>query len=249
MDSVKMQKKVPDISAFGLHVLAMALMLCDHIWATLPHMPLWLTGLGRMAFPIFAFLLAEGHAHTRDVKKYRRRLLLLAAVTEIPFDLMCSGSPIYPLHQNVIWTFLIASVCIGFIDRAREKKTVSAYLAAGAAALLGYIAGYLLFVDYFGAGVLTVLVFYVFRGRKWWQLAAQAAGMYWIHAEMLRGPIVEVPLFGGFDILLQSLALPALIPIWLYRGRQGLHNKTVKIINYAFYPVHMLLLWLMAMML
>ena len=133
-------KRIPDISSFGLHLLAMALMLCDHIWATLPYAPMLLTALGRIAFPIFAFLMAEGHAHTRDVRKYRRRLLLLAVVTEIPFNLMCSGSVIYPFHQNVIWTFLLASVCIGFIERARSQKTLRAWLTAAAMILLGYLA-------------------------------------------------------------------------------------------------------------
>ena len=45
---------------------------------------------------------------------------------------------------------------------------------------------------------------------------------------------------------MQAFALLALIPIWLYRGRQGPHGKAVKILNYGFYPVHMLILWLMA---
>ena len=128
------RRYLPDIGSFGLHLLAMALMFCDHAWATLPNMPLWLTGLGRIAFPIFAFLLAEGHAHTRNVKRYRKRLLLLAVLTEIPFNLMCSGSIIYPFHQNVIWTFLIASLCIGAVERARRKKTVLAVIGAMLAA-------------------------------------------------------------------------------------------------------------------
>lgn len=249
MEKTLANKRIPDISSFGLHLLAMALMLCDHIWATLPYAPMLLTALGRVAFPIFAFLMAEGHAHTRDVKQYRKRLLLLAAVTEIPFNLMCSGSIIYPFHQNVIWTFLLASVCIGFIERARSRKTPRAWLAAAAMTLLGYLAGYVLFVDYHGEGVLMVLVFWLFRGSRWWHYPVQAACLYWINVEMLKGVTVELLLPGGgsMDLLLQSLALLALIPIWLYRGRQGLHGKAVKIFNYAFYPVHMLILWLIAM--
>ena len=238
---------LPDISSFGLHLLAMALMLCDHAWATLPNMPLWLTGVGRIAFPIFAFLLAEGHARTRDVKQYRRRLLLLAVVTEIPFNLMCSGSVIYPFHQNVIWTFLMASVCISFTERARRKRKVLSILAAAGVTGLCYLAGYVLFVDYHGAGVLTVLVFWLFRGSRWWQRLGQAAGMYWINVEMLKGQTVLLSLLGQtHEVPLQGLALLALIPIWLYRGRQGPHGRIVRRINYAFYPVHMLILWAVA---
>ena len=241
------RRYLPDISSFGLHLLAMALMLCDHAWATLPNMPLWLTGVGRIAFPIFAFLLAEGHARTRDVKQYRKRLLLLAVVTEIPFNLMCSGSIIYPFHQNVIWTFLIASLCIGAVERARRRRRVLPVIGAAFAVLLGYLTGYVLFVDYHGEGVLMVLVFWLFRGSRWWQRLGQAAGMYWINAEMLKGQVILLPLLGRtHELPLQSLALLALIPIWLYRGRQGPHGKAVRTLNYAFYPVHMLILWAVA---
>jgi len=249
MENTLKHRRIPDISSFGLHLLAMALMLCDHMWATLPYAPMVLTALGRIAFPIFAFLIAEGHARTRDLRQYRKRLLLLAVVTELPFNLMCSGSILYPFHQNVIWTFLLASVCIGFVQKAQEKKTISAILKACGVVLLGYLAGYVLFVDYHGEGVLTVLVFWLFRGGRWWQMLAQAACLYWINVEMLKGVTIELPLPGGgtMDLLLQSLALLALIPIWLYRGRQGPHGKTVKLINYGFYPVHMLILWLVAL--
>ena len=247
MDGVLAKRNLPDISSFGLHLLAMALMLCDHVWATLPNMPLWMTALGRIAFPIFAFLMAEGHAHTRDIRQYRKRLLLLAVVTEIPFNLMCSGSVMYPFHQNVIWTFLLASVSIGFVRQAQEKKTVSSVLKACGITLLCYLAGYVLFVDYHGEGVLMVLVFYLFRGGRWWHYPAQAACLYWINVEMLKGQMLLLPLAGKtLEVPLQGLALLALIPIWLYRGRQGPHGKTVKLLNYAFYPVHMLILWLVA---
>ena len=58
----------PDLSSFALHVLAMLLMLCDHLWATLLPQYAMLTHIGRIAFPIFAFLLAEGARHTHDPK-------------------------------------------------------------------------------------------------------------------------------------------------------------------------------------
>ncbi len=247
MENTLANKRIPDISSFDLHVLAMALMLCDHIWATLPYTPMWLTGLGRIAFPIFAFLMAEGHAHTSDLRAYRKRLLRLAVVTEIPFNLMSAGSPINPFHQNVIWTFLLASICIGFWEKTKEQKNIIAFLKAAGVTLAGYLAGYVLFVDYYGEGVLTVLLFWLFRGSRWWQRLGQAAGLYWINVEMLGGQVIPLSLSGQtVELPLQAFALLALIPIWLYRGRQGLHSKTIKRIQYGFYPVHMLILWLIA---
>ena len=90
------------LSAFDLKLMAMAFMLCDHMWATIIPGNNWMTYLGRMAFPIFAFQTAQGYIHTRDFKAYCKRLALFALISEIPFNLMISSSPISPFHQNVM---------------------------------------------------------------------------------------------------------------------------------------------------
>ena len=103
--------------------------------------------------------------------------------------------------------------------------------------------GWLLMVDYYGAGVLTILVFYFFRGRKWWCLLGQALALYWINVGMLKGLCYTVSILGvELEIAQQGLAVLALVPIWLYRGKQGLRSKAFQYICYGFYPVHMLVL-------
>ena len=239
-----MKKNGFDLSAASLHILAMATMVLDHLWATVVPGNTWMTLVGRLTFPIFAFLLAEGLTHTRDAKAYRRRMLVAAILSEIPFNLMYASSPVYPFHQNVLWTFLIAMYMIAMTERAKERGSGLWAAAVGiAAVILGMLLGTVAMVDYGGAGVAMVMLFYFARGRRWYHFALQAAGMYYLNVEMLKGLYYPVTLFGHeFEFYQQSLALLALIPIWLYRGRQGHHSKAFRFACYAFYPVHMLIL-------
>ena len=63
----------------------------------------WLTCIGRIAFPIFAFMIVEGYFHTRDLKKYVKRIFIFALISEIPFNLALGSRLFYPIHQNVLW--------------------------------------------------------------------------------------------------------------------------------------------------
>lgn len=98
--------------------------------------------------------------------------------------------------------------------------------------------------DYYGVGVLTVLVFYFFRGCRWWDFLGQLVCLYLLHVQLLGGYFFTITLFGHeFEIVQQGLALFALLPIWLYRGRQGCRAKWFQHFGYAFYPLHMLVLY------
>ncbi len=233
-----------ELDAFTLHILAMLLMLCDHAWATVVSGQEWLTAAGRLAFPLFAFMTAEGFRKTGSVKRYARRLLVLALMSEIPFDLMYGGTVFYPFHQNVIWTFLIALLCMQAISAARRRgKMPLTVLVCLLAAALGYLAGRLLMTDYGGEGVLTVLLFYLFPGKTWLQKLCQTLGMIGLNCILLASLVVPVTLFGHvLELPEQGLALLALIPIWLYKGKQGCHSRGTRLLCYGFYPVHMLIL-------
>ena len=233
-----------EFTSAGLHVLAMALMLCDHLWGTIVPGNDWLTCLGRLAFPIFAFMIVEGYFHTKNLKKYMLRLLIGAILSEIPFNLALGSNWFYPIHQNVLWTFLIAILLIHRNEKARAYgKLWRQLLTAAASVALGSVLGLLTFVDYRHAGVLTVLVFYFCRGRKWQHFLAQLLCLWYINVEILSGIGYELEIFGHtFFLARQGLALLALIPIWLYRGRQGHHSKAFQYFCYGFYPAHLLLL-------
>lgn len=248
-NEVLSDKKFSGLSSFTLHIIAMIFMLCDHMWGTILSDYRILTDIGRIAFPIFAFMIVEGYFHTRDFKKYLKRLFIFAIVSEIPINLMSAGNIIFPFHQNVIWTFIIGLLCIRIIENAKAKNNMFITVVVSIlATMLGDILGSLLMVDYYGFGVLTILVFYFFRGRKWYNYVAQFIGLFYINFNMIGGFMIPVNIFGySFEFSQQGLAVLAMIPICLYNGKQGLHNKYVQYAFYAFYPLHMLILSLMAM--
>lgn len=233
-----------ETSSMSLHIMAMVFMLCDHIWGTVVSGNDWLTCIGRIAFPIFAFMLVEGYFHTKNLKRYVGRLLLFAILSEIPFNLAMGSRLFYPIHQNVLWSFLISLGLIHWNEKVKQKgKMWLLCITACASMMIGAIAGLVTMVDYYRAGILTVLVFYFLRGKKWWQYVAQLLCLWYINVEMLGGFGYEVQMFGQTHFLArQGFALLALIPIWLYRGAQGYHSKWLQYVYYGFYPLHLLVL-------
>ena len=236
-----------EVTSFALHILAMGLMLCDHLWATVIPGNGWLTCIGRLAFPLFAFLLVEGYFHTKNLKRYVLRLLVFAAISEIPFNLMTGSGLINPVHQNVLWTFLIGIGLMHLTEWAKDApRKIWRWLLLGVGVLSGCLIAMLGMTDYMHFGVLTVLVFYLFRDRRWWCFAGQAFLLWYINFEMAGGVVYPFELFGrDCSFPQQGFALLALIPIWLYRGKQGRYSKTLKYTYYTFYPVHLLILYLL----
>lgn len=239
-------KKDVSISSTFLHMLAMLFMLCDHLWATLLPSWRWLNAIGRLAFPIFAFMIVEGFFYTHNLKKYMGRLLICAIISEIPFDLMYEGNWFYPFHQNVIWTFLISLCLIWMIEKVKQKNKLPLNILMWIVALLlANILGMITFVDYYQFGIMTVLTFYLFRGKKWWCYLGQFLCLYYINVELFGGFCYVISIFGkNIEIVQQGLALLAFIPIWFYQGKQGYHKKWFQYFCYGFYPAHILILYI-----
>lgn len=237
-------KYKPELTSFGLHLLAMSLMLCDHVCFALMPDRLWMTCVGRLAFPIFAFLAAEGFFHTRSRARYARRLLAFAILSEVPFDLLAAGRPVYPFHQNVLWTFLIALGCMQLLEGAKaDSRPAARFVLSAGAVLGGFLVGTAFMVDYSGPGVWMVLVFYFFRGDGWRQRLGQLACLLFLNGWLLGGASLTAAL-GPLILVrpIQTFAVLALPFIWLYRGRQGPHGQAVRWLFYGFYPAHLLAL-------
>lgn len=235
-----MSAKKYGLDASVLRWFALLCMLLDHLWRRIVPGSVWMTYLGRLAFPIFAFQVAEGYIHTHNFCRYSKRLLFLAVISEIPFDLMMSKKPFDPFHQNVIVTLWLGLMSIRVIDQVRSNQVKSWF---GSLELLGLLLlGYVSFPDYGVLGVLNVSIFYILRnfpGEKFAQLAA----MIFIHVLGFGGHTFLVHVFGlTLNIPIQAFAVLSLIPIWLYNGEKGSKNKYLQYFSYAFYPLHMLIL-------
>ena len=229
-----MEKKRLPLNAVHLRYLALGLMLLDHLWATVVPGNNWMTYVGRLAFPIFAFQAAEGYDHTANFKQYCKRLLLFGLLSEIPFNWMLSSSWIYPFHQNVMFTLLLGLLALRAVEMAWEGKKPLWLLAAFGWCLLGAVT----FVDYGAYGVMMVLIFGLSRRMQYAKLF-QLAAMILINVVLMEGQMLIV---FGREFPVQGFAVLALLPIWLYNGEKGRRSKALQTGFYLFYPIHMVIL-------
>lgn len=234
------------LSGSWLKVLAMITMCLDHLafflfvnnaelsatlftigsqsvsWLFLMHC------MGRMAFPLFCFLLVEGFLHTHDRRKYGRNLLVFALISEIPYDLVRWGMVIAP-GQNVFFTLFLGylSICaISWWEEVLESGIHSgpnyqnSILAVRLFSLIGV--GVLINSDYGTCGISFIILLYVLRQHPILQAAA------------------------GFCMLPKRwIAGLAFIPISLYNGKRGfIKGPIAKYMFYLFYPIHLIVIYL-----
>ena len=205
-----------------LKIIACVTMLIDHVGLIFfPGVMEWRM-VGRLAFPIYCFLMAEGMARTRNVKKYGIRLAIGALLAEIPFDLLFFGK-LTMAHQSVMVTLLLGYGMVLLMKRFPTFQILIMFLFAIAARMFK--------TDYSDLGILMI-------------------GMFVLTREVNYRPIVQAVLLAVLIWLLrgwgiQLLAVAAMVPISLYSGRKSGHSKAVQWIFYLFYPVHMAVLLLL----
>ena len=226
------------LNGFHLKLIAVCTMFIDHMGDTLFPGVMWLRCIGRVAFPLFCFLIAEGCVHTHDRKKYALRLLVFALLSEIPFNLMTGRAVWNPYDQNVLWTLLAGAAVCWLMDGALKRRTAPAFVLTGAAMVAAFWLLEVFCTDYGGWGMLLVAMFYGVRRAPYGQaakMAAQAVGLAFFCIGVMGGVTIEL------------WALTALVPIWLYNGQRGFSHKAVQYGFYAFYPLHILILSLIAL--
>ncbi len=203
------------MNAFSLKLIACGSMLIDHIGCVLFPGKLYLRYIGRLAFPIYAFLLSEGFRYSRDVWRYAIRLLGFALLSEVPFDLAFSGR-LSMEHQNVYFTLFLGLVLLILLKA--DSHPVRQLLYIGLICLTAQE----IHCDYRYPGILMILFFAYYR---------------------------EIPLLRALSTALvnqhfvspiQQAGVLALLPISFYNGRRG---PGVKYAFYLFYPLHLLVLF------
>ena len=221
----------------GLKLIACLTMLIDHFGHTIvPCLPVpYMANLyyacriiGRIAFPIYCFLLAEGMYYTRNPGKYIGRLAIGILLSEIPFDLLFEGGISWE-YQSVMVTLTLGAVMLLCMEKT-EKPWLKLLMV-----LPFVLLAELLKSDYGGWGIAMIACFALFD-----RLSLQMIAMTLVNAMM--NP-AAVPIFGVY-ISVQIFAVLATVPICLYSGKKLTHSKAAQWGFYLFYPLHLLALWI-----
>jgi hypothetical protein len=219
-------------------------MLCDHIGAILFPADISWRIIGRIAFPIFCFLIAEGAAHTRNIKRYLLRLSLFALVSEIPFDLADTGKLLELGTQNVYFTLTLGLIGIIAIRYFKKRWYFSAPIVLALAWLAQQI-----HTDYRWYGVLMIVFFYLAGTNKIAQAGAFIVPTQAYSIERTAKAYSGIEHVPAKDFIssmfkdVQQSALMGLVVIMLYNGKRGYNKPWVKWGFYLFYPCHLFLLY------
>lgn len=225
MDSVK---TAPGLTGNQLKLIAMLTMTLDHIGLCLFPRVILLRILGRLSMPLYAYMIAEGCRHTRDRRRYFLRLAGLALVCQSVYYLVDRS-----LYQCILVTFSLSIICIRTVDAARERKTVLWNLGAAAVLLAvavvcevlpGRIPGFAVDYGFFGVFLPVILYFFEKNG-------------------ILPGMLLLCASIGG----LQWWALAAVPLMLLYNGKRG--RRSLGWVFYLYYPVHLAVLYGIALLL
>ena len=170
--------------------------------------------IGRIAFPIFCFLLTEGFLHTSNRFRYARNLFIFALISEIPFSMMLGDLGNFQ-YQNTLFTLLLGYLAIWGMEHFRDRVILQILCA-----LSSMWVAYFLHTDYDWRGILLILILYLFHDRRNTQV-----------------------ILAGISLLWEWKACFSMIYIRLYNGKRGfLKGKFGKYFFYCYYPLHMVLL-------
>lgn len=220
------------LSGNGLKLIALICMTVDHIGYILLPQYTWLRVIGRLAFPIYAYMIAEGCRHTRSMRKYLGSLLAVAAVCQAVY-LVAMGS----VYMCILVTSSISVILIGLVKRAAGKNTIPAWAAVAAGVLLaifateilpGLLTGTDYGIDYGFLGVILPVCIYLCKDRK--------------QELLVMALILACMAWNSWSV--QWFSLLALPLLALYSGKRGKYK--MKWLFYLYYPGHLAVIWLLS---
>lgn len=197
----------------------------------------WMRNIGRISFPIYCFFIVEGFVRTRNRKKYARRLLGCALISEIVFDLAIYGKVIYIYHQNVFFTLLLGLLAVWIIDiywKRKDWENLKKAALSAVCCLVFFLISELLMTDYSSYGTTAIVLMYIVR--KFIEKRVKI----WAPIVFATGTAVLCML--GWNEAWAFVALPL---FFFYQGKKGWSGKWF---FYFFYPVHLALLAVMALL-
>lgn len=226
------------MSTLSLKLLALVTMLIDHIGAVFFPQHLFLRYIGRLSFPIYAFLISEGFVHSKNRGKYFLRLFAFGLISEIPYDFLLYGGIFAGESQNIMFELALGVAVLFCAEKIIKEKQYLFFIPAAALVLLSE----LLRFSYGIYGIMLILTAYITREKGSRIQALYSAGTTIIFNSMVDFSLPFV--FGPLEILstnsIQSLAIFAAVPIMLYNGERGRYR--LKWFFYVIYPAHLLLL-------
>ncbi len=233
------------MTGFILKMIAMCTMLIDHTGAGLSNAagfdPFMLRAVGRIAFPIYVFFIAEGCRHTKNIQKYALRLGVLALVSEWPFDMLFGNNAVTnPMqfwkylefgHQNVFFTLFLGVCAVAWLNRPQDKHPGVGDRLLNAFVVVAFIVcGEVFRTDYGALGVAAIVLCALCRDRAK-QMVVLA----------LMVCILYVGSLSAYNLSLLTGGLVSVALLMFYNGQEG---PRAKWLFYSFYPVHLFVLWL-----
>ena len=223
------------MSSFLLKIIACFTMLLCHIPFVYPQYSVPLMYIGKISFPLYAFLISEGYVHTRNFSKYLTRLIVFGVISQIPAYLLFVGKSFNGLYLNIFFTLALGLLGIRIYDKIKSK-----YISIPLIILLAVIAELLKF-DYGAFGVLMIVCFYVFKRNKLNMVLSQMFLMFILY--MKKMSYYTFSLFNLQYILFQLLfSVISLAIILTYNGKKGKSSGKIKLMFYFFYPVDLIIL-------
>ena len=237
------------LSSNALKIIACACMVTDHAGIVFMGNNCIMRAVGRLAFPIFAFLLVQGLLHTSNVRRYLLRLGIFALVSELPFDLAMHDTIWYPEAQNIFFTLTVGLFAIYALESRGPIGRWKVEIALAAALLAEFLR-----FDYGMAGVGIIITFYLFdkerssiSGKDGGDMvhacpgADARTGLYYSWKQNLEIVVLSSLVYILCLGMNQMYALLAMIPVNMYSGERG--RMKLKHFFYLFYPLHLLLIW------